>query len=104
MLFFFFHSCQNNNNQEDIFDSLNIYSEVDTNEVYIGNNIKYRIIATGLDSQKIIFPNISFNNPNISIVENNNNNKNYKLVEYELTFWDTGNFTIPSNDIKVISN
>jgi len=62
-------------------------------------------MATGINDKIINFPNIFFNNNNIISKKINSKNFEYfKSIEYELSFWDTGYYELPSFNINVFNS
>ena len=75
-----------------------IYGELDTTDVVIGDVMSFQVWARGSGDRKIEFPPLIIENNNITISEGKileNEFKDDRGVEFQLTFWDTGNFQIP---------
>ena len=83
---------------------LQISSELDTNNAYIGEVIKWSIIIEGHDSINYQFPNLSIYNDSIKIKQvvssKNINNK----VEFEIVSWDTGKFITPNYSVEILDD
>ncbi|MBF90055.1 MAG: hypothetical protein CMG75_10490 [Candidatus Marinimicrobia bacterium] len=83
-----------------------IYGELDTADVSIGDIISFEIWAKGIGSRKIEFPPLIIDDDNIIITERNNLANEFKDdigIEFQLTFWDTGNFEIPPYSFPVLN-
>jgi len=62
-------------------------------------------MATGINDRIINFPDIFFDDKNITSKKLNTNNfENFKSIEYELSFWDTGYYEVPSFNINVFNS
>ena len=83
-----------------------IYGELDTTDVVIGDVMSFQVWARGSGDRKIEFPPLIIENNNISISEGKileNEFKDDRGVEFQLTFWDTGNFQIPIYNIEILT-
>ena len=83
-----------------------IYGELDTTDVVIGDVMSFQVWAKGAGDRKIEFPPLIIDDNNISISEGKileNEFKDDRGVEFQLTFWDTGDFQIPIYNIGILT-
>ena len=85
---------------------LYIFGELDTTDVVIGDVMSFEVWAKGVGDRKIEFPPLIIENNNISISEGKileNNFEDERGIEFQLTFWDTGNFQLPTYNIAILT-
>lgn len=86
--------------------SFRVYSSVDTSLATIGDVLHFRVWARGAGNRIIHFPDFEMDDPDVSIVEKRILTGEYLDdlgVEFEITFWDTGSFTLPAYPVHIMS-
>ena len=83
---------------------LQISSELDTNNAYIGEIIRWSIRLEGHDSLNYSFPNLNIDNDSIKVKQLLSSNNINNQIEFEIISWDTGRFTTPIYDIELLDD
>tara|TARA_B100000900_G_scaffold352481_1_gene320165 strand:- start:58 stop:879 length:822 start_codon:yes stop_codon:yes gene_type:complete len=83
---------------------LQISSELDTNNVYVGEPLRWSIEVEGHEKINYKFPNLDIDNDSVKIKQivssKNTNNK----IEFEIISWEIGNFTTPNYSIEILDD
>ena len=85
-------------------NGLQVSSELDTNNAYIGEVIKWSVILKGSDSPNYKFPNLSIDNDSIKIKQLVSSKIKNNKIDFEIISWDTGRFTTPSYSIEILDD
>jgi len=86
--------------------SFHVYSVIDTSSATIGDVLHCQVWAKGAGKRIIEFPGFVVDNPDISLGEKRTLESDYSDnygMEFEITFWDTGSFTLPAYPVNVMS-
>ena len=86
--------------------SFTVDSKLDKEIAYIGDIIKWTILVENYEKRKFNFPIITDQDELISIIKHQIifNNNDPIGIEFELTAWDTGNFTTPNYSFDIMKN
>ena len=81
---------------------LQISSELDTNNAYIGEVIKWSIRVEGNDGLNYKFPSLKIDNDSLKIRQLLSSKIKNNTIEFEIISWDTGTFITPSCSIEIL--
>ena len=81
---------------------LQVTSELDTNNAYIGTPIKWSIKIKGSDSLNYRFPLLSIDNDSMKIKQLSSLKTPNNKIDFEIISWDTGRFVTPSYSIEIL--
>lgn len=86
--------------------SLSVISDLDTNEAFVGEVIKWSITIDNIGDRKIGYPNLEIYTDSITLRDQNLLQENGKIfgIQFELMFWDTGLFNTPVYHIEVLND
>ena len=83
---------------------IQISSELDTNNAYIGNVIKWSIIVKGGDKTNYNFPYLKIDNESTKITQVMPSKDILNRLDFEIISWDTGRFITPSYSIEILDD
>ena len=81
---------------------LQISSELDTNNAYIGEVIKWSIRVEGNNGLNYKFPSLKIDNDSLKIKQLLSPKIKKNTIQFEIISWDTGTFTTPSYSIEIL--
>ena len=99
----FFISCSR---QEFSPAPFQVYSLIDSTEANIGDVLEFQVWVNGSGDKVIQFPDLMPFDQNLSLGERKELTGEYKDhfgIAFEVTFWDTGNFVIPSYSVNILT-
>ena len=85
-------------------NDLEVSSELDTNNAFLREAIKWSIIIKGSDSFNYKFPDLSIENDSIKIKQLVSSKIKNNKIDFEIISWDTGRFTTPSYSIQILDD
>ncbi|MFQ6673921.1 MAG: hypothetical protein ACE5GH_03940, partial [Fidelibacterota bacterium] len=81
-------------------------SQLDTTSAAVGDVLHFQVWARGSGGKKVQFPDLAVDVPDIVVgqrKELEGDQENDRGVQFEVTFWDTGTFTLPSYPVNVLT-
>lgn len=97
-------SCQN---ETDRVTSFGVTAGLDTTRATIGDVLRFRVRVQNAGDRHIQFPDLTVQNPYVDVgnrTELKGDDTGELGVEFEVTFWDTGAFTLPSYPVNVMAS
>tara|TARA_S200000501_G_scaffold190210_1_gene179069 strand:- start:55095 stop:55904 length:810 start_codon:yes stop_codon:yes gene_type:complete len=81
-------------------------SNLDTQSVYIGDIIIWTIKAKNVKGSMLYFPDLNIESDSVNVKYKSSlyENDNLEGIEFELVFWDTGQFQTPEYQIQVLDS
>ena len=81
-----------------------ISSELDTNNVYVGEVIRWSIEIKGHEDVNYKFPDLNLDNDSVKIKQLVSSENTKNKIEFEIISWEIGKFTTPSYSIKILDD
>ena len=85
---------------------MQIISELDTSIASVGDQVVWNVRINNIDKNlSLEFPKLEFESDSVSIISQSNILDNNLIIgqSFKLSFWETGNFLIPSYYVKVVN-
>ena len=83
---------------------LHISSELDTNNVYVGEVLRWTIKVEGHENINYKFPYLNIDNDSVKVKQIVSSEKRNNEIEFEIISWEIGSFTTPSYFIEILDD
>ncbi|MFQ6616877.1 MAG: hypothetical protein ACE5HZ_08980 [Fidelibacterota bacterium] len=93
--------------EADRANPLTVTATLDTARATIGDVLHFQVRVEGAGNRKVRFPDLSVKNPSVAVghrTEVKGEDSKEWGVDFEVSFWDTGSFTLPSYPVHVLTS